>query len=503
MAVKKVSALKTLSYDFDNKSVKVAESAIRIDDSLKWKKWIIYARVSTDEQKTKWWGINAQIIDCERRAKQNWVEIVHEPFYDEAISWTRHDRPQFEEAFEFIRNANKNHLEIEVFIVQSTSRFSRSNDLWRNYEKIKELNILWVNLVAVSNWWIVKLDDEIWFINYNFSAMNDALESMRWRKRVRYWIAWKLMEWYWPFASVPLWYKREIINHGWRQLKILVEDETTAPILKQWLEDFSNWIIYTKQQLHDFFVDHGIHSNSKTNRTWRLSHWFVDNLLQVRKLLFYAWFIINPDYDIKEKIPWKHPAIIDELTIYKILSRLKWYKANSWFEKKKYDEDADEFPLKRILLCPECHKKMTKRKSRSKTWDLHPYYWCNTPWCKLFKKALKRDEVHEAVKKRLEEITPSKDCIALFDEIFKLERNNEKLDTQILINQKKQEIKNIEKELDSIDKILSKTENAAYFKKKEAEWAELNQRKEDLEYDQMTLKEYIDPFTGEPVKNGK
>lgn len=27
--------------------------------------------------------------------------------------------------------------------------------------------------------------------------------------------------------------------------------------------------------------------------------------------------------------------------------------------------------------------------------------------------------------------------------------------------------------------------------------------KEDLEYDQMTLKEYIDPFTGEPVKQNK
>ena len=27
-----------------------------------------------------------------------------------------------------------------------------------------------------------------------------------------------------------------------------------------------------------------------------------------------------------------------------------------------------------------------------------------------------------------------------------------------------------------------------------------NQLKEDLGYDQMTLKEYIDPFTGEPVK---
>ena len=30
-----------------------------------------------------------------------------------------------------------------------------------------------------------------------------------------------------------------------------------------------------------------------------------------------------------------------------------------------------------------------------------------------------------------------------------------------------------------------------------------NQLKEDLEYDQMTLKEYIDPFTGEPVKSSR
>lgn len=29
------------------------------------------------------------------------------------------------------------------------------------------------------------------------------------------------------------------------------------------------------------------------------------------------------------------------------------------------------------------------------------------------------------------------------------------------------------------------------------------QLQEDIEYDQMTLKEYIDPFTGEPVKQGE
>lgn len=30
-----------------------------------------------------------------------------------------------------------------------------------------------------------------------------------------------------------------------------------------------------------------------------------------------------------------------------------------------------------------------------------------------------------------------------------------------------------------------------------------NQIQEDLQYDQMTLKEYIDPFTGKPVQKGK
>ncbi len=30
-----------------------------------------------------------------------------------------------------------------------------------------------------------------------------------------------------------------------------------------------------------------------------------------------------------------------------------------------------------------------------------------------------------------------------------------------------------------------------------------NQLKEDLEYDRMTLKENIDPFTGEPVEKGR
>ena len=269
---RKKSALQSLSYDFENKSVKVAEKFSNIDNSLKWKKWIIYARVSTDEQKTKWWWIGAQITDCKKRAKKNWVEIVCEPFYDEAISWTKHDRPDFDRAFEFIKKANRNHPEVELFIVQSTSRFSRSHDLWWNYTKINELEAYWVKLATSDSWLVVNLEDEIWFIQYNFSSMNDAIESIRWQKRVRYWIQWKLMEWYRPFSWVPFWYKRVVTNIWWKEVKVLVRDEERAPILKKWLEDFADWIIYTKKQLHDYFEEHNIKSNSKTNIS--CFHWW-------------------------------------------------------------------------------------------------------------------------------------------------------------------------------------------------------------------------------------
>lgn len=58
----------------------------------------------------------------------------------------------------------------------------------------------------------------------------------------------------------------------------------------------------------------------------------------------------------------------------RIMSRLYKQKGIVQHSKRKYDDDADEYPLKRILLCPECNKAVTKWKSLSKTGDYHHYY---------------------------------------------------------------------------------------------------------------------------------
>ncbi len=76
----------SLQYDPLTRQVTV-KAQKRADKTKGKKKGIIYARVSTEEQKRKGNGINAQISDCERRAQHQDVEIVS-VFKDEAVSGT-------------------------------------------------------------------------------------------------------------------------------------------------------------------------------------------------------------------------------------------------------------------------------------------------------------------------------------------------------------------------------------------------------------------------------
>jgi|GEM_PF-6609819 len=105
-------------------------------------------------------------------------------------------------------------------------------------------------------------------------------------------------------------------------------------------------------------------------------------------------------------------------TFHKIQMRLQEQYGTSRYATKKYDYDADEYPLKRILRCPECDKGVTKRKSKSKTGAYHPYYGCKTKGCSLFKKALPRAKVHEAVRQRLQELQASPEAKELINKIF-------------------------------------------------------------------------------------
>ena len=468
----------SIAYDFVNKKVFVPATNISHNDNEK-KRGIIYARVSTEEQRDKGNWINAQIIDCERWARNNNTEIV-KVFKDEAISWTDLKRKEFNAALDFVEQINKHKHQIDYFICSSTSRFSRNKNIGKNMELLWRLSAVWVEFVAVWNWWIQEIESETWYLKYNMQSIMDALESMRWAERVRYWIAWKLESWYWPFAWVPAWYKRIVEKDWWKELKILIRDEEMYPILQEWLEWFALWKLITKTDLFNFLDERWFKSNSKVNKTWKFYLSDIDKLLIPWKLWFYAWYIIHPKY-VKEPIKWRHTPIIDLDIADKILRKLKAYKTWPDFQKRKYDEDSDDYPLKRVLLCPECNKPVTKRKSLSKTWDYHPYYWCNTKGCPLYRKSLPRDKVHAAVREKIAKLSLSEDLRPLFDAYFKDEWKIEKWDMHEVKARKKKEIAEIEKQMDKIEKSIDNLSNEALIEKKQEQWAELNEKKEELE----------------------
>ena len=467
-------------YDFDKKTLLVEKQSNEVQDEDAPKNWIIYARVSTDEQKRKWSGIKWQIRDCRERAKRNNVNIVHEPFYDEAVSWTKLKRKWFNKALEYVKEQNKNTHKIDYFICDSTSRFSRNADLWKNFELIRELNSVWVELVAVWSWGIQELETEGWYMSYSLKAIMDAMESRRWKQRVRYWIRWKILEWYWPFAEVPVWYKRIVTKEWEKEIKILILDEEKAPILKEWLELFWNWVLLSKQNLYDYLEERWLKSNSKVNKTWKLHHSILDKILLPRKLYVYAGYITYPEMGVNEPVKARHEPIISLDTLHKIMLRLKKYEKWPDYKLKKYDGDYAEYPLKRILSCPLCWNHVTKRKSRWKSWAYFHYYWCNTPGCKLFKKGLPREAVHNAIKDNLNQITPPLDIEKSFKSLFEKERKEEKDGMNLASENKMETVKWIEKEMERIEKMLENITDTALFQKKQEQRTELNKKKEEI-----------------------
>lgn len=82
---------------------------------------IIYARVSTEEQKLYGYSLNAQIEVCKRYCEQRGFEVVM--IYKEAISSKKEDkRPQFQRAITFLKEGGA-----DLLVAWKLDRISRSN----------------------------------------------------------------------------------------------------------------------------------------------------------------------------------------------------------------------------------------------------------------------------------------------------------------------------------------------------------------------------------------
>lgn len=457
-------------------------------------KWIIYLRVSTDQQKLEGHGLEYQETNCIKRAKENNIEVV-KIFKDAWISGnSSSERKGFMDAINFLKTQNKKYTTINYFICDSTSRFSRNHKIEKTYELVWEVHQTWAELVAVSYGGVVDTKSELWMIQAWFSFLMDSLESKRGQTRVTNWMRARILSGYWTFSQPPTWYKFETeITNTWFQKhkrnKVLVSKEPEATILSEWLEMFGSGKLISKQDLYNFLCERGMKSNSKYNKSGKLHLSIIDRLLDPQKLYVYAWYLIYPDWWINDLIEAKHPALISLDTMNKILIKLWKYKWLANMKTKDYGANANDYPLRWVLYCPNCHKKMTWWASIWQNKWLHYYYGCNTKWCSLFKKTLRREQLHKEFIDLIKDITPPSNLSNLaehiFDKIWK-EKKNLKHKAE---KHDKDKIKTLDKQLEVIlDKILG-IQNPLIQKELENKYEQLNQEKNT-----MIEKLWIDPF---------
>ncbi len=459
------------------------------------KKGIIYLRVSTEQQKKDWHGLENQEANCRKRAEEHDVEVIA-LYKDEWISGNSiNDRKDFLKAITLLQEQNKKITNIHYFICDSTSRFSRNHKIEKTYELVWEVQKTGAELVAVSYGWVVDTQSESGMMQAWFSFLIDSIESKRWQTRVMNWMKWRILNGYRTFAQPPAWYQFESIKNWEKINKILIRREPDAKIISEGLEMFADGKLISKQDLYNYFQQNQLASNSKLNKTWRLHLSIIDRILDPRKLQVYAGFLTYPDRGIYDLIPAKHPALISMNTMERILIKLGKYKNLTNMKTTEYGNNANEYPLRGVLFCPVCDKKMTGRASTSHTKDLHYYYWCNNKKCSIYKKTLRRDLLHTEIKELIKDITPPREVAILAEKLFNQIWEEKKTQRNTSLHWDKNRLKDIENQMEQLmDKLLT-TNNPTIEREAQKRYETLNEEKnqinEKLQYDPLGNTERI------------
>jgi len=285
----------------------------------------------------------------------------------------------------------------------------------------------------------------------------------------------RALQWYRPFPSVPVGYKKE----GQGKDLVILKDEAKAKIVAEWLELFASNVLITRTDLLEFFRDSGLTTNEK-NYKGKIWSSFIEKTFFLHRLFFYAGYIFYPEWDINEPIEGKHPEIVSLSVIYKVIEKLqKWSLLP---RKPRKVEMTNDFPLRGVIHCPACHRKLTSWYSKSWSWKQIPYYGCSYKDCNK-RENIPKETLENDFRLLLDTYKLPEDFVPVFKIILKEERDKSK-ESEESSKEKKLGMKTcIENRMKNIwDKMLE-TKNNEVYRNLERERAELNSEAMILEED--------------------
>ena len=348
-----------------------------------------YLRVSSEWQLIKWNWIEGQKWAIQDFAEREHIDIV-KIFDDKWVSWKYANRPGLNEMLKSLKKENKNpdNPKINYIIVDDIDRIAR--DVWIRLDKKKEIENTGANIISLKQ---AIEDTPESRLSTNITMATKQYERENNSRRVISRQIQRLKDGYRCFYA-PLGYKYEKAKHwGW---KVIVPDEPTFSVVSLWLKLLASWTIVNQQGLCDYFVKKWI----KAKRWWKITTKTINHMLHPAILCFYAGFLNCPKRDI-HMIKWKHEQAITESEFYQIT---KTHKIRGFFKDYEKDEITEHLPLRSVLCCECCWKRLSWSSSRWNWWRYF-YYYCWSTKCPCFRKCFKCDTVHHDIENLLKRMT--------------------------------------------------------------------------------------------------
>jgi site-specific DNA recombinase len=340
-------------------------------------KAVIYCRVSTEKQVTDGNGLDSQEHRCREYASSLGLEVDN-VFRDEGISGGLFDRPAMKALIKYL-DSNWHNKYIVIF--DDLKRFARDVEVHLKLKaelRAREAKIRCLNY---------NFDDsaEGEFVETIFAAQNQ-LERKQNRRQVCQKMKSRIERGYWCFGAPTGYEYKKDKEHG----KLLMPVQPIADIISEGMAAFAENRLKRQVDLQNFFISKGLPSllGKKTI-----------NLELVNRILtqpLYTGFVEFQEWEISKR-PGKHKALISEELYQKIQNKLKRP------ERLPRETDNLEFPLRRVISCAVCGKKMTGSVSKGKR-KYYAHYTCNNKECKANPKNIAANKLEEDYIKLLESI---------------------------------------------------------------------------------------------------
>ena len=409
-------------------------------------KAIIYARVSSERQKTEGHGLESQEHRCREYAERKGYE-VEKVFKDSFTGGGDFmQRPAMAELLVYLEDRP---LVNYVVIFDDLKRLAR--DTMAHIKLRNSFDALMAKVECPN--FTFEDTPEGMFIETILAAQGQLERQQNKRQVIQKQKA-RLESGYWPFFPPPGYVQKKSPLHG----KLLVADEPKASIIREALEGFASGRFQEQMDVQNFLNKEGFYDGKRKI--------YLEQVKRLLTRVTYAGYVEYPDWGVARRKA-HHDGLVSLETYLKIQERLSGKVIT--FTRKDLNED---FPARGFILCATCSNALTASWSTGRKAKF-PYYRCKTATCVEAGKSIKRDDLESDLVKILKSIKPKQEVLDYTKARLLVKWNKKIADLERHIRVKERELVGVRNEIKDLSALAGKTKDERIRNVYEARLTEL------------------------------